>query len=103
MRNNGAESFAGNPDDIRVDETEKPSKTGDGRWTDERTRVQSRIQRDRITKHDIDEFGSIVGCPGMQCNQRQQKGTGPFRSCREEIAGYLRITPQRGRKIGSKE
>ena len=56
-----------------------PWRMTDGRWTVARPEAQvdripipplpfgvARIQRERITKQDFDEFGATIGCPG--CN-----------------------------------
>ena len=56
-----------------------PWRRTDGKWTLDRPGVRvdpipipplpfegARIQRERITKQDIDEFGATIGCPG--CN-----------------------------------
>ena len=56
-----------------------PWRMTDGRWTVDRPEAQvdlvpipplpfegARIQRERITKQDINEFGATIGCPG--CN-----------------------------------
>ena len=43
----------------------------------------ARIQRERITKQDNDEFGATIGCPGCNCNQRQHKITGTLTAERE--------------------
>ena len=56
-----------------------PWRMTDGRWTVDRPEVRvdpipipplpfegARVQRERITKQDIDEFGATIGCPG--CN-----------------------------------
>ena len=56
-----------------------PWRMTDGRWTVDRPEVRvdpipipplpfegARVERERITKQDIDEFGATIGCPG--CN-----------------------------------
>ena len=63
-----------------------PWRMTDGRWTVDRPEVRvdpipilplpfekARIQRKRITKQDIDEFGSHDWMPRLQCNQGQQE------------------------------
>ena len=65
-----------------------PWRMTDGEWTVDRPEVrvdpipipllpveEARIQRERITWQDTDEFGATIGCPS--CNQRQQKGHKP--------------------------
>ena len=64
----------------------------DGRWTVDRPDIRvdpipipplpfegARIQRERITKQDIDEFGAIVGCHGCNGVKDNKKGASPFR------------------------
>ena len=55
-----------------------PWRMTDGRWTVNRPEAQvdpiptpplpfegARVQRERITKQDINEFGATIGCPGF--------------------------------------
>ena len=93
-----------------------PWRMTDGKWTVDRPEVRvdpipipplpfegARIQRERITKQDIDEFGATIGLPRLQCNQRQQKSTGTLRS----LQNANRRMPQNhsawSRKVGSKK
>ena len=61
-----------------------PWRLTDGMWTVDRPEVRvdpipitplpstgARVQRERLTKQDIDEFGATVGCPGCECGQGQ--------------------------------
>ena len=70
--------------EIRILEPQSRWDKADGRWTVDRPDIRvdpipipplpckgARIQRERITKQDIDEFGVTVGCP--------KKGASPFR------------------------
>ena len=79
------------------------------RWTVDRPEVRvdlipipplpfegARIQRERITKQDIDEFGATIGCR----NQRQQKSTGTLNATyRMRIEERLRTTPHGAERL----
>ena len=54
----------------------------------------ARIQRERITKQDSDEFGATVRCPG--CNKRTQAHSD---RCRVRIEECLRRTPQGAERL----
>ena len=84
----------------------------DGRWTVDTPEIRvnpipipplpfdgARIQRERITKQDIDEFGAIVGCPS--CSALKDKKRAPAHSdrCTERIEQSLSITPQRAERL----
>ena len=56
--------------EIRVDPIPIPPLSFEG----------ARMQRRRITKQNIEEFGATVGWPRKQRSQRQKKGASPFRS-----------------------
>ena len=112
MRNNSAECFIGNADGVllaksggwnpRTDGTHAiydvigvPWRMTDGRWTVDRPEAQvdpipipplpfegARVQRERITKQDINEFGATIGCPGCNAirdNKRAQAHSDRFR------------------------
>ena len=69
----------------------------DGRWTVDRPEAQvdlfplpplpfegARVQRERITKQDINEFGDTIGCPGYNAigdNKRAQAHSDRCRKC----------------------
>ena len=92
MRSNSAECFIGNADGVfrgreirRLEPQDReavdsvigaPWRVTDGKWTVDRPEVRvdpipilplpfegARIKRERIAKHDIDEFGATIGCP----------------------------------------
>ena len=63
--------------------------------------VGARIQRERITKKDIDELGATIGCPG--CNQGQQRCTSPLRSLQKANRRMPQNHSTWSRKIGSKK
>ena len=84
----------------------------DGKWTVDRPEVRvdpipipplmfegARIQRERITKQDIDEFGATIGCPG--CNAIRDNKRAPAHSdrCRKRIEERLRTTPHGAQRL----
>ena len=83
-----------------------PWRTTDGRWTVDRPEVQVdpisippppfnvvRIQRERITKQDIDEFGATIGCPGCNAIKDNKRAQAHSDRCRKRIEESLRNTP----------
>ena len=56
--------------EVRVDPIPIPPLPSEG----------ARIQRERITKQDIDEFGATIGCPGCNAIKDNKKGTSPLGS-----------------------
>ena len=93
-----------------------PWRMTDGKWTVDRPEVRvdpipippfpfegARIQRERITKQDIDEFGATIGCPGCNAIKDKQKSTATLRS----LQNANRRMPQKysawSRKVGSKK
>ena len=80
----------------------------DGKWTVDRPEVRvdpipipplpfegARIQRGRINKQDIDEFGATVGCLGCNAIKDNKKSTGTIRSLQDanpkNASGPLRM------------
>ena len=88
-----------------------PCRKTDGRWTVDRPEIRedpvpilplpfggARVQRERITKQDIEKFGATVGCQG--CNAiKDKKGTGTFRSLQRANRKMPRITPQGAERL----
>ena len=83
-----------------------PWRMTDGRWTVDRPEVHvdpipipplpfegARIQRERITKKDIDEFGATVGCPGCNAIKDNKRAQAHSDRCRRRIEECLRKTP----------
>ena len=128
VRNNSTECFIGNANGVfraleirRLEprDTEAinsvigvPWKMTDGKWTVDRPEVRvdpipipplpfkgARIQRERITKQDINEFGATIGCP--VCNAIKDNKRAQARSdlCRVRIEEYLRITPHGAERL----
>ena len=84
-----------------------PWRMTDGKWTVDRPEVRvdpipipplpfegARIQRERITKQDIDKFGPTLGCPGCNAIKDNKRAQAHSDRCRVRIEGCLEITPQ---------
>ena len=82
------------------------------RWTVDRPEIRvdpipilplqlegARIQRERITKEDIDEFGATVGCPGCSAIKDNTRAQAQSNRCRVRLEGCLRITPQGAERL----
>ena len=83
-----------------------PWRMTDGRWTVDRPEVRvdpipipplpvegARVQRERITKQDIDEFGATIGCPGCSAIKDNKRAQAHSDRCRKRIEECLRNTP----------
>ena len=92
----------------------EPWRVTNGRWTVDRPEIEvdpipipplpvegARIQRERITKQDVDEFGATVGCPGCNAIKGNRRVQAHSDRCRVRIEECHRITQQKSRKIGS--
>ena len=77
-----------------------------GRWTVDRPEAQvdpvptpplsfegARVQRERITKQDINEFGATIGCLGCTAIRDNQRAQAHSDRCRMRIEERLRTTP----------
>ena len=53
----------------------------------------ARIQRERITKQDIDEFGATIGCQGCNAIKDNKRTQAHSDRCRRKIEECLRVTP----------
>ena len=84
----------------------------DGRWTVDRpeARVHSitipplpfegaRIQRERITKQDINEFGATIGCPGCNAIRDNKRAQSYSDRCRKPVEECLRTTPHGAERL----
>ena len=80
-----------------------PWRMTDGRWAVDRPEVRvdpipipplpfegTRIQRERITKQDIDEFGATIGCPGCNAIKDNKRAQAHSDRCRKRIEECLR-------------
>ena len=83
-----------------------PWRMTDGKWTVERQAVRvdpipipplpfegARVQRERVTKQDIDEFGATIGCPGCNAIKDSKRAQAYSDRCRTRIEECLRTTP----------
>ena len=89
-----------------------PWKMTDGKWTVDRLEVRvdpipiptlpfegARIQRERITKQDIDEFGAASGCPDCNAIKDHKRAQAHSDRCRTRIEEYLRTTPHGAERL----
>ena len=89
-----------------------PWRMTDGKWTVDRTEVRVdpipilplpfegvRIQRARITKQDIDEFGATIGCPGYSAIKDNRRAQAHSDRCRTRIEECLRIILQGAERL----
>ena len=78
-----------------------------GQWTDRKLRWTippfpfegARIQRERITKQDIDEFGATIGCPGCNAIEDNQRAQAHSDRSRTRIEECLRTTPHGAERL----
>ena len=93
-----------------------PWRMTDGRWTVDRPEIQvdpipmpplpfdgARVQRERITKQDIDEFGATIGCPGCNAIRDNKRAQARTERCRRRIEESLRKTPQGAERLERRE
>ena len=93
-----------------------PWRMTDGRWTVDRPEVQVdpipihpppfngvRIQRERITKQDIDEFGATIGCPGCNAIKDNKRAQAHSDRCRKRIEESLRNTPHGAERLDRRD
>ena len=93
-----------------------PWRMTDGRWTVDRPEVRvdripipplpfggARIQRERITKQDIDEFGATIGCPGCNAIKDNKRAQAHLDRCRKRIEECLRNTPHRAERLDRRD
>ena len=84
----------------------------DGKWTVDRPEVRvdpipipplpfegARIQRERITKKDIDEFGATIGCQGCNAIKDNKRAQAHSDRCRSRIEECLRNTPHGAERL----
>ena len=82
-----------------------PWRMTDGKWTVDRPAVRvdpipippllferAGVQRERITKQDIDEFGATIGCPGCNAIKDNKRAQVHSDRCRARIEECLRTT-----------
>ena len=59
----------------------------------------ARIQRERITKKDIDEFGATIGCQGCNAIKDNKRAQAHSDRCRLRIEECLRKTPHGAERL----
>ena len=59
----------------------------------------ARVQRRRITKQDINEFGATIGCPGCNAISDNKRAQAHSDRCRMRIEERLRTTPQGAERL----
>ena len=59
----------------------------------------ARIQRERITKQDIDAFGASTGCPGCNAIKVNERARAHSDLCRRRIEGCLRVPPHGAERL----
>ena len=85
-----------------------------GQWTDQKfewTPFQSlrcrfegaRIQRERITKQDIDEFGATIGCPGCNAIKDKKRAQAHSDRCRMRIEECFRTIPHGAERLDRRD
>ena len=81
----------------------------DGKWT-RSSRVDpipippllfegARIQRERITKRDLNEFGATIGRPGCNATRDNKRAQAHSDRCRRQIQERLRTTPHGAERL----
>ena len=93
-----------------------PWRMTDGRWTVDTPEVGvdpipipplpfdgARVQRERITKQDIDEFGATIGCPGCNAIRDNKRRQAHSDLCRRRIEECLRKTPHGAETLNRRE
>ena len=89
-----------------------PWRVTDGRWTVDRAEARvdpipipplpfkgARIQRERIAKQDINEFGATIGCPGCNAIMDNKRAQAHSDRCRRRVEERLRITPHGAERL----
>ena len=84
-----------------------PWRHADGKWTVDRPATQidplppqsvpsegARLQRERITRTDIDTFSTTAGCPGCNAIRSGKRAQAHSDPCRARIEECLKTTPE---------
>ena len=84
-----------------------PWRIVDGKWTVDRPMTQidplppppvpfegARVQRERITRTDIEAFGTTAGCPGCNAIRSGKRAQAHSDLCRVRIEERLKTTPE---------
>ena len=88
----------------------------DGWWTVDRPEAQvdsmsipplpfegAQVQRERITKQDINQFGATIGCPGCNAIRDNKRAQAHSDRCRTRIEERLRTTPQGAERLDRRD
>ena len=59
----------------------------------------ARIQRERITKQDINEFGATIGCTGCNAVRDNKRAQAHSNRCRMRVEERLRTTPHGAERL----
>ena len=89
-----------------------PWRRTDGNWAVDRPAVRvdpmlipplpfegARVEREKITKQDIDEFGVTIGCPGCNAIKDNKRAQAHPDRCRTGIEECLRTTPHAAERL----
>ena len=89
-----------------------PWRMTDGKWTVDRPEVRvdaipipplrfegARVQSERITKQDINEFGATIACPGCNAIKDNKRAQAHSDRCRMRIEECLRTTPHGAERL----
>ena len=89
-----------------------PWRVADGKWTVDRpvTRMDFlppppvpfegvRVQRERITRTDIETFGTAAGCPGCNAIRSGKRAHAHSDPCRVRIEECLKTTPEGAERL----
>ena len=84
----------------------------DGKWTVDRPEARvdpipilpllfegARIQRERNTNQDVDEFGATIGCPGCNAIKDNKRAQAHSDRCRTRIGECFRTTPHGAERL----
>ena len=81
------------PTEVRVDPIPIPPLPFEG----------ARVQRQRITKQDIDEFGATIGCPGCNAIKDNKRAQAHSDRCRKRTEECLRNTPHGAERLDRRD
>ena len=63
----------------------------------------ARVQRERITKQDIDEYGATIGCPSCNAIKDNKRAQTQSDRCRKRIEECLRNTPHGAERLDRRD
>ena len=62
-----------------------------------------RVQMERISKQDINEFGATIGCPGCNAIRDNKRAQAQSDRCRMRIEERLRTTPEGAERLDRRD